>query len=493
MALTKAHNRMISGAPINIRDYGATGDGVTDDSTAFINALADGYNLYIPAGIYVMKTMDINIGINGSANKRTIRGEGMNSTKLYWDDYTDDGTAGIKCSFNFAGLEVSDLTIKGKGKAENASSGVVTGLYDTGNDSSYNIEFNRVEFSDWSGNGLECTKWFDTVFNACSARYIGQNGYVIDGGQSVFWNGAGNRWFYDIGYNSGAKDGYALWVKQGYTEVTGFNSSAVHNGIKLGVDTNNRVTAQIRGLNLEWIRGGGTGVYVAAFSSLVECLGATQYGPDGADFTGTETALYGIYFEQLYKKNVITDWSSVWYSSSGTLGTDYPVHIASNYSSASILELSVSPTNQVPMGGGDVDFINGSLTNVVFKDWSNPLLEKDYYSYQEANSGQNTNNEIYANDLIANLEDIDGKGLAAIVTVVITSTGTADAFCVYTLYNNSTDSARTVEHIAGNSTINGSRPYIVYDNGFQWRMDSSLTSYIGRVSVQLITDSSAYK
>lgn len=50
MALTKSRNRMVSGAPINILDYGAALDGVANDTAAWNLALATGRDIFFPEG-----------------------------------------------------------------------------------------------------------------------------------------------------------------------------------------------------------------------------------------------------------------------------------------------------------------------------------------------------------------------------------------------------------------------------------------------------------
>ena len=54
MALTKVHNRMIAGTPKNVKDFGAVGDGITDDTAAFVAAIAGGGDIVLPAGTYFL-------------------------------------------------------------------------------------------------------------------------------------------------------------------------------------------------------------------------------------------------------------------------------------------------------------------------------------------------------------------------------------------------------------------------------------------------------
>jgi hypothetical protein len=58
MSLTKASYSMITGAPVNVKDFGAKGDGATNDAGAFSAAIAavatTGQSIYVPAGTYVI-------------------------------------------------------------------------------------------------------------------------------------------------------------------------------------------------------------------------------------------------------------------------------------------------------------------------------------------------------------------------------------------------------------------------------------------------------
>jgi len=80
MSLTKASYSMISGAPINVLDYGAVGNGTTDDTTAIqnaINAAKIGNVVYFPPGTYKITaalTMYAGITLQGSSPVVTVFG-----------------------------------------------------------------------------------------------------------------------------------------------------------------------------------------------------------------------------------------------------------------------------------------------------------------------------------------------------------------------------------------------------------------------------------
>lgn len=96
MSLTKATYSMIDGAPVNVLDFGAVADGVTDSTAAIQSAINYASNnnrsvVYFPAGKYLTNTLYVtydaalNPNFNSSINGRiTLKGEG----KIPGADYT---------------------------------------------------------------------------------------------------------------------------------------------------------------------------------------------------------------------------------------------------------------------------------------------------------------------------------------------------------------------------------------------------------------------
>jgi hypothetical protein len=88
MGLTKATNRMTSGAPANLMDFGAVGDGVTDD-TAAIQAALDYCNtnrkkLIVPVGTFIVlgELTFVDPATSGVDNYLNIEGEGSTTKNL---------------------------------------------------------------------------------------------------------------------------------------------------------------------------------------------------------------------------------------------------------------------------------------------------------------------------------------------------------------------------------------------------------------------------
>jgi hypothetical protein len=98
---------MIKGAVANVLDFGATGDGVTNDTAAFtaaIAALTRGQTLYIPKGTYVVtSTLTINKSIN-------IVGESKFDSIIYATGFVTDQT--ILDFTGTTGARIQDLRME---------------------------------------------------------------------------------------------------------------------------------------------------------------------------------------------------------------------------------------------------------------------------------------------------------------------------------------------------------------------------------------------
>ena len=109
MSLTKVSYSMITGEVINVKDYGAVGDGTTPD-TAAINlamtaAAAAGKTLFFPSGIYLIEST-LTIPVSSTYAKFTIKGEFATDIS----NTTNLPGAVIRTSSNFTAIQTPVLT-----------------------------------------------------------------------------------------------------------------------------------------------------------------------------------------------------------------------------------------------------------------------------------------------------------------------------------------------------------------------------------------------
>jgi hypothetical protein len=137
MSLTKVHNRMVEDAPVNIKDFGAAGDG-GDDTAAVQSAisycLTNKKSLYIPVGNFVFTALDFNaadypISTYGERGIRIV-GESRTDSRLNGSLTFSAITPYVDYNSRFTGMIFDNVCLyNGSGNALTFSGFGKTALY----------------------------------------------------------------------------------------------------------------------------------------------------------------------------------------------------------------------------------------------------------------------------------------------------------------------------------------------------------------------------
>jgi hypothetical protein len=186
MSLTKVSYSMITGAPVNVLDFGAVGNGVADDTTAINNAIAYvkslplGGAVYFPPGTYA--TGEINATLCGSSFNQTVKlfGAGRFMTKII-----PNGIYPV--ILNMMGsndMQISDLTIDSSAYTSQCAIFLARTTVSTNcNNNKFSNVFTTGSYAVASvvSNGSESSNWFNCRF---------ENSYAT-ADYRCFWTGGG--------------------------------------------------------------------------------------------------------------------------------------------------------------------------------------------------------------------------------------------------------------------------------------------------------------
>lgn len=201
MALTLVHKRMMAGTDVSVKDFGAVGDGVTNDSTAIQAAIdavqTNGGSVYFPSATYICSALEVDGGVRlyGDGNATLKRpNEDATGNKIIWALRTNvpspaavldtnpvifenlifDGNYDNQSQAGTYALGGQSL-IAFKGNATNAATdyGYMVGMV------------SNCSFINGTSDGIDIKNDAKVTISNCNFRRCWRGGITVTGGRSI--------------------------------------------------------------------------------------------------------------------------------------------------------------------------------------------------------------------------------------------------------------------------------------------------------------------
>jgi hypothetical protein len=186
MSVTKVSYSMIDGAPINVKDFGAKGDGVTNDTAAIQAAANVGGVLFFPAGTYEITHVDLysNTEIVGESWDTIIHQISGTDPRpgaydgMFTVNYANNATPTKNVVFKNLQLKM-DLPVGTYTPADEQSHIILTGHTE-------DVVIDNVYFNGWRGDAVFIGGQMSGV--GVPTNYVAQNTSITN----CFFNGINN-------------------------------------------------------------------------------------------------------------------------------------------------------------------------------------------------------------------------------------------------------------------------------------------------------------
>ena len=254
----------ISQAYVNVKEFGAVGDGIVDDAAAINNAIASltsGGVVLFPSGYYCIKSQITLTGKHGLTLRGVGHGENTTylGTNIYATGYNGHHFRGIDC----VGVSIENMNLTAEGQD---SSFAVGGIYFSISSNSNNPyhTFKDLFISDISNSGISIGTPIMTNFNNVTVRKCVGSSFNV-------WNGTSTTW--TNCYANNATE--AGWLLTGMTYCTLQGCAAESAGVGYYFDNSKSISVMGCGTEAIINRGGAFNGY--AYRSINGSNAITLY------------------------------------------------------------------------------------------------------------------------------------------------------------------------------------------------------------------------